>query len=55
MATDALLDALRRSVETRNSDPARMRRWLDDFADRTEGGHEDGYQRDPVSEQGRVA
>ena len=50
MATDAMLDALRRSVAARNSDPARMRRWLDDFTDRTEGGHDDGDQRDPVSE-----
>lgn len=46
MATDALLDALRRSVETRNSDPARMRRWLEDYADRTEG---ERYGRDHVA------
>lgn len=35
--SDALLDALRRSVEARNQDPERMRRWLDDYAERTEG------------------
>jgi len=48
--TDALQDALRRSVAARSSDPARMRRWLEDFSDRTEGGHDDGDQGDIVSE-----
>ena len=50
---DTLLDALRRSVAARNSDPARMARWLDDFAERAEAGRgkedeDDGYQADSV-------
>lgn len=34
MGNEALWDAIRRSVEERNSDPERMRRWLDDWEDR---------------------
>ncbi len=37
--SDALLDAIRRSVEARNRDPERMKRWVEDFAERTEGEH----------------
>lgn len=35
--TDALFDAMRRSVAERNADPARMNAWLDDWADRMGG------------------
>lgn len=48
--SDALYDAIRRSIAARNENPQRMREWMEDFAERTEGGHEDGDQRDPVSE-----
>ena len=44
--SDALLDAIRRSVEARNKDQQRMRRWLEDYAERTEGEH--GNTEDPV-------
>lgn len=33
---DALWDAIRRSVDERNKDPEKMKRWLEDFAERTE-------------------
>lgn len=51
--SNELLDALRRSVAARNGDPARMRDWLEDFAERLDAAcgkeeTDDGDQRDPV-------
>ena len=49
--SESLLNALRRSVEARNNDPARLQAWLDDWSDRGERSEDDGEdddQGDPV-------
>lgn len=47
MDNEAMWDAIRRSVEARNADPERMRRWLDDWEDRFQDDfHADNNNRE---------
>lgn len=45
--SNELVDAIRRSIAARNENPQKMREWMEDFAERTEGANEyDAVQYD---------